>query len=61
MSERRRREPFERRAGQYGAGRAGRGSSPWVIRAVVAVAVVIVVIALVYAALHGVLFSLPKH
>jgi hypothetical protein len=38
----------------------GRWSSPWVIRGVVIVAVVIVVIALVYAGLHGILFSLPK-
>ena len=60
MSARPRREPFERRDGRYGEGRAGRGSSPWVIRSAVGVAVVILVAPLVYAALHGVLFSLPK-
>jgi preprotein translocase subunit SecE len=41
-------------------GRAGRGSSPWVIRTIVAVAVVIVVVAVIFAAVNGVLFSLPK-
>ena len=52
------REPV--RTGAYGDGRAGRGSSPWVIRGVVLVAAVIVVGALVYAAANGILFSLPS-
>lgn len=60
MSDRRRRAPLERRSGRYGEGRAGRASNPWVIRAIVAVAVVIVVVGLVFAALNGALFSLPK-
>lgn len=53
-------QPVVRRSGRYGEGRAGRWSSPWVIRAVIAVAVVILLVALVYAGLHGFLFSLPK-
>ena len=48
------------RTGSYGAGRAGRWPSPWVIRIIVAVAVLIVVVALVYAASQGLLFSLPS-
>jgi hypothetical protein len=49
------------RTGKYGEGRAGRGSSPWVIRIVVGVAAVIVVVALVYAAANGVLFRVNSH
>ena len=44
------------RTGRYGEGRAGRGSSPWVMRVVVIVAAVVVLAALVYAAANGVLF-----
>ena len=61
MSRRRPTGPIVRkgpaRTGRYGAGRAGRGSSPWIIRIVVAFAALVVVVALVYAALNGVLFS----
>lgn len=45
------------RAGRYGDTHGGRWSSPWVIRIVVIVASAILVTAVVYAALHGVLFS----
>jgi uncharacterized membrane protein len=48
------------RSGTYGEGRAGRWSSPWVIRTVVAVVVLILVVAIVYAAVNGVLFSVTK-
>jgi hypothetical protein len=51
---------IETRSGSYGENRGGRWSSPWVIRVVVIIAVVILVTAIVYAALHGFLFSLPK-
>jgi anti-sigma-K factor RskA len=57
---RRSRPRIETRTGRYGEDRAGRWSSPWVIRVVVIVAVAILVTAVVYAALHGILFSLPK-
>lgn len=45
------------RTGRYGDTHGGRWSSPWVIRIVVIVAAAILVFAIVYAALHGVLFS----
>lgn len=57
---RRSRPRLEVRSGRYGEDRAGRWSSPWVIRCVVLVAVVILVIAVAYAATHGILFSMPK-
>lgn len=60
MSARRARPPLVGRSGRYGEDRAGRWSSPWVLRGVVAVAVVIVVVALVFAAANGILFSLPS-
>lgn len=48
------------RTGRYGEGRAGRASSPWVIRGVVIVAVVILVVAIAVAAAQGILFDLPS-
>lgn len=50
----------EVRTGRFGDRDGARTSNPWVIRAVVAVAVVLVVIGLVWAAAHGILFSLPS-
>ena len=49
------------RTGSYGDGRAGRWSSPWVMRSVVILAGVIVVVAFVYAAANGVLFRSNSH
>lgn len=60
MSRRSARPKLVVREGRYGEEHGGRWSSPWVIRGVVAVAVVILVVALIYAAAHGILFSLPK-
>ena len=53
-------QPVVRRSGRYGEGRAGRWSSPWVIRTVAVVAALILVAALAYAAVNGFLFTLPK-
>lgn len=60
MSRRPPRGPLQPRIGKYGDEHGGRWSSPWVIRIVAGVAVVILAVALVYAALHGFLFALPK-
>jgi hypothetical protein len=48
------------RTGTYGEGRAGRWSSPWVMRGVVAFVVLVLLVAIVYAAVNGVLFSVTK-
>ena len=61
MSRREPTGPRVQRSGRYGEGRAGRWSSPWVIRAVVAFAVLVLLVAIVYAAVHGELFSVTKH
>jgi hypothetical protein len=49
------------RSGRFADRDGARRSNPWVIRAIVAVAVVLVVVGLVYAAVNGILFSLPSH
>ena len=49
-----------RRTGRFADREGARTSNPWVIRAIVALAVVVVVVGLVYAAVNGILFSLPS-
>lgn len=49
-----------RREGRFADREGARRSNPWVIRGVVALAVVVVVVGLVYAAVNGILFSLPS-
>ncbi|WP_375389919.1 hypothetical protein [uncultured Amnibacterium sp.] len=64
MSRRTPRGPLPRRGptrtGSYGAGRAGRWSSPWVLRIVVIVAAAILLAAVVLAGMQGILFSVPS-
>jgi hypothetical protein len=49
-----------RRTGRFADRDGARRSNPWVIRAIVALAVVVVVVGVVYAAVNGILFSLPS-
>ena len=49
-----------RRTGRFADREGARRSNPWVIRVVVALAVAVVVVGLVYAAVNGILFSLPS-
>ena len=49
------------REGRYGEHHGGRWSSPWVIRIVAVVAGLLLATAIVYAAVHGELFSVTKH
>ena len=48
------------RSGRFGDRNGARESNPWVIRGIVALAVAVVVIGLVFAAVNGILFSLPS-
>jgi hypothetical protein len=49
-----------RRTGRFADREGARRSNPWVIRGIVALAVVVVVVGVVYAAVNGILFSLPS-
>jgi hypothetical protein len=49
-----------RRTGRFADREGARRSNPWVIRGIVALAVVVVVAGIVYAAVNGILFSLPS-
>jgi hypothetical protein len=48
------------RTGRFADREGARRSNPWVIRGIVALAVVVVVVGVVYAAVNGILFSLPS-
>lgn len=49
-----------RRTGRFADREGARRSNPWVIRGVVVLAVLVVIIGVVYAAVNGILFSLPS-